>query len=157
MGARGMRRSNEPDRAVGRLMPLVAVAMLAASLTLGCDIKTGSPTPTAAEPSTSSTSSPDASGGVPPDSSPAEPAFDPARVTVALRRIAGGLNRPVGVTGSGDGSGRLFVLEQPGRIRIVRDGRLVERPFLDISRLVSCCGRVRPTAFDAFPPSSTKF
>ena len=152
MGAHGMRRSNDPVRAAGRLMPLGAVAMLAASLTLGCDINTGSPTPTAAEPSTSSTSSPDASGSVPPDSSPgAEPAFDPARLTVALRRITGGLNQPVGVTGSGDGSGRLFVLEQPGRIRIVRDGRLVERPFLDISRLVSCCGE-RGLLGIAFPP-----
>jgi glucose/arabinose dehydrogenase len=152
MGAHGTRRSSGSDEAGGRLMPLAAVVLLAASLTLGCDVNTGSPTPPTPEPSTSSTSSPDASGVVPPDSSQgAEPAFDPARVTVALRRIAGGLNQPVGVTGSGDGSGRLFALEQPGRIRIVQDGRLVERPFLDISGLVSCCSE-RGLLGIAFPP-----
>ena len=34
----------------------------------------------------------------------------------------------------------LFVVEQVGRIRIVRDGRLVERPFLDVSDLVRAGG-----------------
>ena len=50
-----------------------------------------------------------------------------------------GLERPVYVTHAGDGSGRLFVVEQPGRIRIVRGGTLLERPFLDI------VGQVRST------------
>ena len=47
--------------------------------------------------------------------------------------IASGLSRPVYVTHAGDGSGRLFVLEQEGRIRIVKDGLLLKDPFLDIS------------------------
>ena len=32
-----------------------------------------------------------------------------------------------------DGSNRLFILEQGGRIRIVKEGNLVRKPFLDIS------------------------
>ncbi|MFQ5520782.1 MAG: PQQ-dependent sugar dehydrogenase, partial [Candidatus Methylomirabilia bacterium] len=52
--------------------------------------------------------------------------------------VTGGLRNPVYLTHAGDASGRLFVVEQPGRIRIVRNGRLLDRPFLDIS------GRVRP-------------
>ncbi|MEW6543785.1 MAG: PQQ-dependent sugar dehydrogenase [Nitrospirota bacterium] len=48
-----------------------------------------------------------------------------------------GLSNPLFVTHAGDGSGRLFIVEQPGRIRIVRNGRLRERPFLDLT------GRVR--------------
>ncbi len=34
----------------------------------------------------------------------------------------------------------LFVVEQTGRIVVVRDGRPVARPFLDLSDQVSCCG-----------------
>jgi glucose/arabinose dehydrogenase len=54
--------------------------------------------------------------------------------------IVDGLNRPVGLANAGDGSGRLFVLEQPGFIRIIQDGNLLAEPFLDISARASCCG-----------------
>jgi glucose/arabinose dehydrogenase len=40
---------------------------------------------------------------------------------------------PVHITHAGDGSGRLFIVEQPGRIRIVKNGVLLATPFLDIS------------------------
>jgi glucose/arabinose dehydrogenase len=40
------------------------------------------------------------------------------------------------VTGAGDGSGRLFIVEQTGQIRIVKNGALLRRPFLDIHSLV---------------------
>src|SRR5947207_1154806 len=72
-----------------------------------------------------------------PPSSPAPSAsptgsFDPTAAKVAVTVAVTGLTHPVEVANAGDGSGRLFVLEQAGRIRIVRDGALVERPFLDI-------------------------
>ena len=54
--------------------------------------------------------------------------------------IERGLERPVYLTHAGDGSGRLFIVEQPGRIRVVRDGRLLERPFLDIADRVRASG-----------------
>jgi glucose/arabinose dehydrogenase len=54
--------------------------------------------------------------------------------------VAGGLERPVFVTHAGDGTGRLFIIEQPGRIRVVRDGRLLETPFLDITERVRHAG-----------------
>ena len=47
-----------------------------------------------------------------------------------------GLGRPTQVTHAGDGSGRLFITEQPGRIRIVEGGQLLTRPFLDIRAIV---------------------
>jgi glucose/arabinose dehydrogenase len=47
------------------------------------------------------------------------------------------LNQPTQVTSAGDGSGRLFVTEKTGRVRVIVDGQLQARPFLDIS------GRVR--------------
>ena len=40
---------------------------------------------------------------------------------------------PYHLTHAGDASGRLFVIEQEGRIRIVKDGILLDEPFLDIS------------------------
>jgi glucose/arabinose dehydrogenase len=52
---------------------------------------------------------------------------------VELRPIVGGLETPVGIANAGDGSGRLFILEKVGRIRILRDGTLVATPFLDIT------------------------
>jgi glucose/arabinose dehydrogenase len=50
------------------------------------------------------------------------------------------LNSPVYVTDAGDGSGRLFIVEQVGRIRIVKDGALLPTPFLDIRSLVESGG-----------------
>ncbi|HMC07470.1 MAG TPA: PQQ-dependent sugar dehydrogenase [Solirubrobacterales bacterium] len=34
----------------------------------------------------------------------------------------------------------LFVVQQTGAIEVLRDGRKLDRPFLDLSRRVSCCG-----------------
>ena len=49
-----------------------------------------------------------------------------------LVEIARGFSRPLYVTHAGDGSGRLFVVEQAGRIWVVRDGFIQPEPFLDI-------------------------
>lgn len=49
-----------------------------------------------------------------------------------LQKLADGFTRPVYLTHAGDGSGRLFVVEQAGRILIVRDGKALSTPFLDI-------------------------
>ncbi|HMB55515.1 MAG TPA: PQQ-dependent sugar dehydrogenase, partial [Thermoanaerobaculia bacterium] len=50
------------------------------------------------------------------------------------------LVRPVAVAHPGDGSGRLFVVQQTGEIRILDGGSLLATPFLDLSGLVTCCG-----------------
>ena len=63
-----------------------------------------------------------------------------------------GLNRPVAVTHAGDGSGRLFVTLQGGRIVVFDSGRLLDTPFLDISGKVVCCGE-RGLLSVAFHPS----
>jgi glucose/arabinose dehydrogenase len=46
--------------------------------------------------------------------------------------ITDGLSKPVGITHAGDGSGRLFVVEQPGLIWIIDNGERVLTPFLDL-------------------------
>ena len=55
------------------------------------------------------------------------------------------------MSGAGDGSGRLFVAEQAGRIRVVEDGTLVDGPFLDITDRVTAGGE-RGLLGLAFPP-----
>jgi glucose/arabinose dehydrogenase len=68
------------------------------------------------------------------------PPGDPASLAVTFVPVTGGLDGPNGIANAGDGSGRLFVVEQTGRIRIVRDGTLEDAPFLDLSDRISCCG-----------------
>ena len=68
-------------------------------------------------------------------------------------RIELDLVNPVQLTHAGDGSGRLFVVEKVGRIRIVRDDLLVETPFLDISERVSAEEVEMGLLNVAFPPS----
>ena len=68
-----------------------------------------------------------------------------------LNQMTTGLELPVQVTHAGDGSGRIFVTEQKGRVRIVRDGIVDDTPLLDISERVTCCGE-QGLLNVAFPP-----
>ncbi|RZV43015.1 MAG: hypothetical protein EX267_08875 [Acidimicrobiia bacterium] len=54
---------------------------------------------------------------------------------LALQWVASGFSRPLFATAP-EGDDRLFVVEQGGRIKIVQDGVVLGRPFLDISDLV---------------------
>ena len=69
-----------------------------------------------------------------------------------IDKAAEGLARPVRVSHAGDGSGRMFVLEQRGRVQIFMDGVVLSEPFLDISDRVGCCGE-RGLLGIAFPPN----
>ena len=69
-----------------------------------------------------------------------------------MERVVGGLERPVFAGHAGDGSGRLFVIEKQGRIRIVADGQLAAEPFLDITGDVSSRANERGLLGLAFHP-----
>ena len=56
---------------------------------------------------------------------------------VGLRRITGTYSQPVYVASPPGDRSRLFIVEKTGRIRIVRNGVLLARPFLNISTQVS--------------------
>ena len=60
-------------------------------------------------------------------------AGDPAAVRLELQPVVGGLDTPVAVANAGDGSGRLFVVEKKGFIRVVQNHVLADTPFLDIT------------------------
>jgi glucose/arabinose dehydrogenase len=132
-----------PARAIAAraiVVPALAVWLVAGACQPQATASPIAPTPAAtATPSATPTSSGASAGSEPPPSlapspSPISSAVgDPSAVTSRLETVATGLEAPVLVTGSGDGSGRLFALEQGGRIRIVQDGALRPEPFLDLS------------------------
>ncbi len=66
---------------------------------------------------------------------PGDPAVITPNVDLALQPIASGLSSPVHLA-SPPNDDRLFVVEQPGRIRIIQNGALVSTPFLDIDAKV---------------------
>ena len=61
----------------------------------------------------------------------------PSPSQVKLTQIIGGLTRPLYVTHAGDGSNRLFVVEQVGKIWIIEKGEEQAQPFLDVSSLIT--------------------
>lgn len=52
---------------------------------------------------------------------------------IELETVATGLTAPIYATHAGDASGRLFIVEQSGQIRIVKNDALLPTPFLDIA------------------------
>jgi uncharacterized protein (TIGR03437 family) len=74
-----------------------------------------------------------------------------AQPAVSLELVASGLNGPLDIQNAGDGSGRLFLAEQRGVIRVLEDGALDPVPFLDIRTKVSAGGE-RGLLGLAFPP-----
>lgn len=66
-------------------------------------------------------------------------------------QVASGIPAPTIIAHAGDGSGRLFLAEQAGRVRILQNGVLLPQPFLDIRSRVACCGE-RGLLGLAFPP-----
>jgi len=65
---------------------------------------------------------------------PANAAILEGNLSIALEPVASGLISPVFLTHAGDGSGRLFVVDQAGPIRIIdAGGVLLPTPFLDLS------------------------
>jgi len=55
---------------------------------------------------------------------------------IELQQVASGLTQPTTVTNAGDGSGRIFIVQETGQILIFINGAVLPTPFLDISDLV---------------------
>jgi glucose/arabinose dehydrogenase len=71
-------------------------------------------------------------------------------------KVTGDFVRPVVVTNAADRTGRLFVAEQAGRVRVIQDGGLLKAPFLDVSDRVKCCNGEQGFFDVAFPPNYAK-
>jgi len=80
------------------------------------------------------------------------PTVPPNDVRPALQKIADGLQRPTFLTHAGDGSGRLYITEQPGRVRVWQAGQLLAEPFLDITDRVGSRANEQGLLSIAFSP-----
>jgi glucose/arabinose dehydrogenase len=80
----------------------------------------------------------------------------PQALTISLEEIADvntvDGSQPVAIANAGDGSDRLFIVEQPGRIMIYSDTQLLATPFLDITSIVKSDGSEQGLLGLAFDP-----
>ena len=53
-----------------------------------------------------------------------------------LEKVADGLYGPLALENAHDGSGRIFIAEQAGRIMVLKNGELLKEPFLNIRSLL---------------------
>ncbi len=118
-------RQARPTRHAPRRLLVGAAVLLAACGQASASIP---PPATAAPTAPASTTSPAPAG--PSTAGAGAPSGPLPRLEA--RVVADGLTGPVDVADPGDGSGRRFVVEQSGRIRIVDRAGLRDRPFLDI-------------------------
>lgn len=109
-----MRTAQMPIAIRAAILALVLVPVLGAQLTLAADRDVG-------------VSGRPASGLY----------FDAAAIRISFSRVARNLSKPVFITHSGDNNGRLFIVEQGGRIKILRQGVVLSTPFLNLSAKVS--------------------
>ena len=67
------------------------------------------------------------------EAAPAQPGGKlPGNAAIQLVKVADDLAEPVSVAAPDDGSGRVFIIERPGVIQIVKDGKKLKKPFLDL-------------------------
>ena len=69
-----------------------------------------------------------------------------------LELVVTGFTRPIAIRHSGDGTGRLFVVEQAGKIWVLDGGQVLVDPFLDIEALVQDAGNEEGLLGLAFHP-----
>src|SRR5882672_3357215 len=80
---------------------------------------------------------------------------DTTSSSLILQPVASGLTNPTFLTSPPGDTGRLFVLEQNGYVRIVKHGTLLPTPFLDIHTLVSGGGEQGLLGFAFYPDYAT--
>jgi glucose/arabinose dehydrogenase len=80
--------------------------------------------------------------------------FCSAQPAIVLVDKIEGFTRPVDITGAGDGSNRLFVVEQPGRIRVIDQttGMIQGADFIDLRSIVRDAGNEQGLLGLAFHP-----
>lgn len=138
--------------------------LLVMPLLLACGVFSDSVTPTATPlsptaitPATQTESSPQTE---PPTTAPQTETPSATNVSqfpdaaaYEWRLIVSGLTRPVDLQSAYDGSGRLFIIEKYGVIRLFKDGLLLQEPFLNIDDRVNDRGNEMGLLGFAFHPN----
>ena len=107
---------------------VLAATLVAASCTSG---------PESARPPTGTTTTPRPTVSPSPEESP----FRLGQVEISLSAFVSGVEAPLYLTHAGDGSGRVFIVGQTGRIHIAEaGGNLLPDPFLDIADRITAGG-----------------
>lgn len=137
-----------------RFLFLLAIPMLACG---GNGIPGPTPTPLSegtTDPAPQAQTTPQPDTAIPqPSETPARQASQfPDPSGFEWLPIASGLDRPVDVESAYDGSGRLFIIEKYGAIRIFKDGLLLDQPFLNIDDRVNDSGNEMGLLGMAFHP-----
>lgn len=83
------------------------------------------------------------------------PSRSPSPIAISLQLVASGLTAPLDLEQPNDGSGRLFVVEQGGTIKILQNGALLPQPFLNISNKVIVQGEMGLLGLTFHPGYST--
>jgi glucose/arabinose dehydrogenase len=71
---------------------------------------------------------------------------------ISLTLVASGFTHPLGITHAGDNSGRIFIIEQGGLVKIIKGGVVLPAPFLDVSGLLKSASGEQGLLGIAFPP-----
>ncbi len=118
-------------RTVSHACALMLTTLIFAILITGCAGPATTPpaTPSPAPPAMSE-----------PTATPASEPVALADLRVELVPVARGFEAPLALTHAGDGSGRLFVVEQAGLVRVVRDGVISDGAYLDVRRRITSGG-----------------
>jgi glucose/arabinose dehydrogenase len=78
---------------------------------------------------------------------------------VEFRQVADGVDSPLGIASTPSEPDRLYIVEQPGLVRVVEDGKLLSQPFLDVQDQVVSGGEqgLLSLAFDPDYESNRRF
>jgi uncharacterized repeat protein (TIGR01451 family) len=85
----------------------------------------------------------------------AEPVTAQSWPQISFAKPIAGFTHPTHLTAAYDGSGRLFIVEQAGRVRIIKNGVVQSTPFLDITARVGSTSGTKGLLSIAFPPGFT--
>jgi len=136
---------SSPDRhpplaGLAAVLLVVVVACEGSQATSFAPAPSEAPASASLEPSVAPSEAAGSPGPAGPSASPGGGAFDPETLGLDLEPVVDQLVLPLAVTHAGDGSGRIFVVEQRGQVRIVRDGQLLGDPFLNIGDRLTAGG-----------------
>src|SRR5262245_38702500 len=129
----------------------VAVASPSAAPSCPCESESPSPEPSpspsaapsptpAPTPAPTPRPTPKPTPAPTPKPTPAPSGFNPAAVSVRLSKIADVPGRPIAITNAGDGSNRLFIAEQGGKVYVFKGGNVLGTRLLRISDQASWAG-----------------